>query len=135
PLVAVGDAVGDLVIHAGQLQRVDDAVQVGVAELRGDQLQLIADADAGEDAGALERARHAEPAAAHDAQVGDVASIDEDLAARRLAPPGDGVHQRRLAGTVGPDHTVQHAALRHFERHALQRLDAAIGDAQIFNAQ
>ena len=134
-LVAVGDAVGELVVDGPELEGVDDSVEVLFAELRGHQLQLLADPDAGKDAGALERPRHAEAAALHHRLPRDVAAIDEDAAARRPAPAGDGVHQGRLAGAVRADHAVQHAALRDLEAHGLQRLDAAVGDAQVFNAQ
>jgi hypothetical protein len=113
----------------------DDARQVGLAQLRRHQLQLLAHANARKDAGALERARHAQAAALRDGLVGNVLPVDEHAPARGLAPAGNSVHQRRLAGAVRADHAVQHTALRHLEVHALERLHAAVGHAQVFNAQ
>ena len=95
----------------------------------------FAHAKAGKDARALEGARHAQPPPSRHRKRGDVASIDEDPAARRFAPPGNGVHQGRLAGAIGTDDPVKHAALFHLERYAIERPDAAVGDAQILNSQ
>src|SRR5688572_29108363 len=51
-----------------------------------------------------------------------------------LQDPGDRHHQRGLAGAVGAEKTGDRAA-RHFQRHALQRLDPAVGGDEVVDAQ
>jgi hypothetical protein len=60
-------------------------------------------------------------------QVLDVAFVQRQQA-------GDGLHRRRLARAVGADQRHQFA-LAHFEIHALDRLDSAIGDLQAAHLQ
>ena len=81
--------------------------------------------------------RHQGDAAADDA-IGRLADQLVAVEAHRAAPrpqdAGDGVHQRRLAGAVGPEQAGDAAGIDR-QRHALQRLDLAVGGDDVVHLE
>ena len=64
----------------------------------------------------------------------DVLAAVVDLAALHFQQAGDGVHGSRFTGTVGADEGDD-LAVGYLKADAAQRLDAAVGYAQILNLQ
>jgi hypothetical protein len=64
----------------------------------------------------------------------DAFPVQGDRAAGKRRQAGGRVHERRLAGAVGADES-EHAAGLHLERDPLQRVDAAVADADVVQRQ
>ena len=80
---------------------------------------------------ALEDHRHV-PAAG--AQLGDVASADQDPAGRRLLEPGDEAQQRRLPAARRPQDDEE-LAVAHLQVEALEGCDRAVALAEGFDPE
>src|SRR6185295_9986880 len=65
---------------------------------------------------------------------GDVLAAELHLARRRLHQPGDRAQRGGLAGAVGADQRDD-LALLDGERHAAQRVDAAVADLEVADLQ
>ena len=61
-------------------------------------------------------------------------SPQHDAALRRAQHAGDGADERGLAGAVGADDRDDRA-LRHFERHAVERADVAVGHFEVLDGE
>src|SRR4029079_18087811 len=67
-------------------------------------------------------------------QTGDVDIAQPDTATRGLQHAGNGADQRCLAGAVGADDSDD-GALRHFERHVVERPQVAVADFEVRDGQ
>ena len=75
-------------------------------------LQILAHAERGEDAGHLELDAHAAADALERLERGDVLAGEEDLPARWLVLAEDQAEEGALAGAIGADEAVDLAGLR-----------------------
>ncbi len=95
---------------------------------------IVERGEIGKQRGDLERAREPEPAAALDAEMRDVGSVEADAAILRRNLAGQESDQRGLAGAVRADHGVKFAA-RNFERNGVGRHHAAKALGQALDLQ
>ena len=151
PQDARGEIAGHLVASPrqteaveGVLDELDDVGLVGMAEAErtsehatgvgslGRHLEVLEDRHAGEGLQALERAPEAQPGPLVGRHVGDVPTLEPDLAGVGLVEAGEAVEERGLAGPVGTDQRSD-AARRHLQRDVVdceqtaEALDDGIG--------
>ncbi|MCS6766214.1 MAG: hypothetical protein MO847_07255 [Candidatus Protistobacter heckmanni] len=138
-LLAAGERAGELPGAFPQAREdVEHALDVlrhagFVAAQVGAHLQVFQDAHAREHAAPLRHHDQAAPGQRMRRQARDVlAGVAQRALGGELA--GDGLHGGGLARAVGADQGDE-LALAHLERHALDGVDAAVGDAQVFDAE
>jgi hypothetical protein len=111
-------------IGVGTLDVAGHRVAVGARV--GAHQQVVAHREQREDLAPL---GHVGEAEAHDPPrvlAGDLAAVEAHAAAQRLDDAGDGLEDRRLAGTVAAEHRGDLAA-PHLEAHAADRADRPVG--------
>ncbi len=95
---------------------------------------VVVHAPAGEHAGLLEGAHHAQSRNLIGPQTIEFRAAVDDGAGRRLDVAGDGIEGRRLAGAVRADQR-QHLALPDLERHAVDGDEPAEADGEAVDRQ
>ena len=128
-LLAAGERPGRLPLALGEPgEELEHAPAVGVgvavaADVRAE-LQVLADGELADHPAALGHVRDAEPRDRLGRAAGDRPPVEANLA--RLAHRvRDRAQRRRLAGSVRAEHG-DHLALRHLERHAVQRVHGPV---------
>ena len=97
-LHAVGDTAGLLVEITGEIHHLDHVVELGIAEMLRNQMKLFMHGEILEDAGALERARHALPAPPGHRAPRDILVTIANGSRDRTATAAHRVEQRGFAG-------------------------------------